>query len=568
MPYNYKTPEEFISAPDTAAFVLDSGMAARIPDDLKPLIIQSKPLIGGYVIVYLKEVNIEKIITDSSHLSFHPLVFGLLGEAELDASGISQVHRQPYLSLTGSGVLLGFIDTGIDYTMDAFRYEDGSSKIQYIWDQTISGAPPAEYLFGTEYSSEDINNALQTDDPFELVPHRDTVGHGTFLASVAGSREKGTYAGAAPDAEFIVVKLKRARPTLYARYLIPPQQENAFGSDDFMLGVQYILEKAHALGRPVAICVSVGTNLGTHDGFTGLETYLSKIAGISGTAICAAAGNEAQARHHTQGRIPFTGETKTIEFRASDKHEDILVVLLNYASDRMSVSVKSPTGEVVSRAPARSGTRYSQKLILERSTVIIYYSFPTAVSGGQITQVRLLSATPGVWTITVHGDSILDGIFHAYLPLTGFIDPETVFLSPMPSYTIVTPATTVGIITAGAYDSYKNSLYALSSWGPSRLPTTLPDLTAPGVDVAGLLPGRTPAKMSGTSVASAITTGACALMLQWGIVEGNDNLLDSYRIRANLIVGCEREPNVEYPNNQWGYGRLNLYNTFRSLRPQ
>jgi subtilisin family serine protease len=205
--------------------------------------------------------------------------------------------------------------------------------------------------------------------------------------------------------------------------------------------------------------------------------------------------------------------------------------------------------------------------VLERSTVIVEYTFPVEVSGGQLTRIKILSATPGVWSITIHGDSILDGSFHAYLPITGFIEPETVFLTPSPNYTVVTPATSLGVITCGAYDSKTNSLYAPSSWGPSRLPALLPDLVAPGVNVSGRLPGNNPGTMSGTSVAAAITAGASALMLQWGIVEKNDTALDSYRIRAKLLAGCTRESNVDYPNNQWGYGKLNLYNTFRSLRP-
>jgi len=210
--------------------------------------------------------------------------------------------------------------------------------------------------------------------------------------------------------------------------------------------------------------------------------------------------------------------------------------------------------------------RYTQNLVLERASVIVEYVFPIEKTGEQLTRIKILSATPGIWTISVYGDLILNGNFHAWLPLTGFIDPQTVFLRPTPNYTIILPATSSGVITCGAYNSFDNSLSPTSSWGPSRLPALLPDLSAPGVNVGGIFPAGYGA-MSGTSVAAAITAGASALMLQWGIVEGNDPSMDSYRVRADLIAGCERDPFVSYPNEQWGYGKLNLYNTFRSLRP-
>jgi len=562
------TPEDFIYAPDTVALVLDSNAASYLNPEQEPYILMGKELSGGYFIIYVNENDVDRVINRFASLtaSVFPFTLGLLVERALRAAGIIQVKQQPYLNLRGSGVLLGFVDTGIDYTLNAFRYEDGSSKIQYIWDQTIRGNPPEGYLYGYEYNNEAINQALRSPNPYNVVAHRDTVGHGTFLASVAASREQGEYIGAAPDAEIIAVKLKKARPFNYRRHLIPRKQENAFTSDDFMMGIQYILDKAQELRRPVAICVSLGTNSGTRDGFTRMEGYLSRVSGIAGTVICCAAGNEANTGRHTHGRIPFTGESQNIELRASDKLEDIYIQIVNYASDRISAAVTSPTGEHISRVPARSGIISTNRLVLERSTVIIEYLFPIEISGAQIIRVKILSATPGVWTITLYGDSILDGTYHAYLPIAGFIDPGTVFLAPTPNYTILTPATALGPITCGAYNSHNNSLYAASSWGPTRLPSIKPDLVAPGVDVAGIFPTGY-GSMSGTSVAAAITAGASALMLQWGIVEGNDFLMDTYHIRAALIAGCERDLNTDYPNNQWGYGRMNLFNTFRSLRP-
>ena len=560
--------EDIIYDPNMVALILESE--ARSPAFLEnnPYIKYKTTVTGGYTILYVHYHDVDRIITTEGAYSSNvfPFVLGLLGSADLESSGILQVHRQPFLNLMGSGVLLGFVGTGIDYTQAAFRYEDGSSKIQYIWDQTIRGGAPDGFHYGTEYDNQEINDALALEDPREAVPHVDSVGHGTFLASVAASREKGQYIGAAPDSELIVVKLKRANPLDYERLLIPTEQENAFSSADVIMGVEYITEKAAELGRPVAICIPLGTNIGAHDGGSSLEGYLSRVASITGTAVCVAAGNEGQAGHHTNFKLSNTGDTEDVEIRVGGGFQDINITMINFAGDRMSVAITSPTGEHITRVPARSGSTYTQKLILERATVLIEYQFPVGKHSIQYTKIHILSATPGVWTITVYGDYVLDGSFHMWLPITGFVGPDTAFLVPKPNYTITIPATSTGVIACGAYNSANGSLSPTSSWGPSRLPAIRPDLVAPGVDVDGIFPSG-PGKMSGTSVSAAITAGACALLLQWGIVDGNDVFLDSYRIRADLIAGCSRDPGKDYPNNQWGYGRLNLYNTFQALRP-
>ncbi len=561
--------EEFIYQADTAALIMRDEIVTERFLTAHPYVRPGKDLTGGYHIIYVPVNDIDKVAADTVSFvqNVYPMVLGLLDTQALEAAGIAAVQRQPYLDLRGNGVLIGFIDTGIDYTSPAFCYEDNTTKIRAIWDQTIPGAPPGGFLYGSEYSAEQINAALQSETPFGVVPHRDTVGHGTFLASVACGREEGDYAGAAPDAEIIAVKLRQARPFDYYRNLVPAWQKNAYSSDDFIMGVQYVVDKALALEKPVAICISVGTNSGSHNGQSTLAEFLgSTTAAIPGVSICAAAGNESAAGHHTMGKLAASGQTQDIELRVGTM-ENILVLLWNYSLDRLSFSVTSPTGEKVNRVPAVSGTSYKRKLVLEKATVIIEYVFPVQTGGEQVTRIKLLSATPGTWVITVHGDIILDGTWHAWLPLTGQISPDNVFIEPVPEYTIVTPASSMGITTCGAYDSHNNMLYPPSSWGPTRMPSTAPDLMAPGVGIAGSYPGGQRGSMSGTSVAAAVVAGASALLLEWSIVKGNDISVDSFRTRAMLVAGCDRSADIAYPNNQWGYGRLNLYNTFKIMRP-
>jgi hypothetical protein len=203
--------------------------------------------------------------------------------------------------------------------------------------------------------------------------------------------------------------------------------------------------------------------------------------------------------------------------------------------------------------------------VLERSRITVSYYYPLEGSGDQVTIVRILDATPGIWTITAYGDIILDGSLNAWLPLTGFVSPTVEFLSSTPYNTITSPANAPGGVHCGAYNSFRNSLYPNSSWGTTRIPLDLPDLVAPGYQVGGFFPTGY-GFMNGTSAATAITSGACALMLQWGIVEGNDLGFSTPLIRAYLIRGCRRTDVMEYPNPQWGFGALNLLQTFFYMR--
>lgn len=552
---------------DTIALILTNGSYLMRQISGKCPVLAHYDLPGEFSIIYIDTDNLNLItsIIGGNRPELLPVVFGPLGRPNLEAAGIAPMHGQPYLTLKGQGVLLGFVDTGIDYTQKAFMYEDGASKIKYIWDQTIDGAPPDGLHFGTEYTDTQINQALSAEDPFSVVPHRDNVGHGTFLASVAASRDDGLYVGAAPDADIIAVKLRKARKFLLDEYLVPEAQESVFESVDIMLGVDYIVNRADALNRPVAICIGLGSNIGGHDGFNPLEEYLSSVSNRAGVCVSVAAGNESQARHHCQGVLSAKGSSHNIDIKVAEGSGGFWLGIWNSAADRLSVAVRSPTGEVIGRFPPKAGRVEKSGLVFEKSEVTIRYFFPVGGTGAQLSYLRIADPTPGIWTVVLYGDSVLDGTYHVWMPMTDFVSPGVEFFSPSPNHTVVVPATTISVITSGAFDAATGRLYEESSWGPTRLPTLDPDFSAPGVNVLGFFPGGK-GSMTGTSVASAITAGASALLLQWGIINGNDITMNTYRIRALLISGCERDPNITYPNSQWGYGRINLHNTFTLLK--
>lgn len=564
---NGMTEQEFIQHPDTTNFIVRKSSAFDNYLKQHPELLPTQILLGQYVIVYVNRNDFSAIIADlgSSFIGSGSIVLGLLDRPDLEAAGILQVQEQPYLDLRGQGVLIGIVDTGIDYTKDVFIYEDGTSKIQFIYDMAPIGTPPEGFYIGVEYTNEQINQALRSGDPYSIVPQRDTSGHGTFLASIAAGRQAGDFIGAAPDADLIVVKMRKARTYYLDIMHVPPEQENAYSSIAVMIGVEYILKKARELGRPVVICLGVGSNFGSHDGFGLFENYLEGVANLRGVCLCTSAGNESQARHHTQGRLTVKEEQQTIDLKIGEPAGSTLISLWSSAADRISVSLNSPTGELVSRVPAKSGTRALFPLVLEKAKVGVEYFFPLTGSGAQLTIIRLIDPTPGIWTIVVHGDIVLDGTYHAWLPMTGFVSPGIEFLTPDPYFTIVTPATMFGSIVSGAYDPNENSLYGRSSWGPTRTPSMSPDLVAPGVGVGGFYP-QGYGTMNGTSAAAAITAGASALLMQWGVVQGHDPAMSTYQIRAYLVRGCDRSDAMTYPNTKWGYGALNLMQTFNLMR--
>lgn len=569
---NSLTLEEFLKLPTTIDFTsIDSPKFREYIKD-KPFIKLGAKLLFGYIVVYTNKKYFEKIYEDlgSDNINFLASDLTLLDKEVNTASGITQIQQLPYLNLKGQGVLIGIIDTGIDYTKDAFKYEDNTSKIKYIWDQTINGVPPVEFKYGAEFSQEQINKALASNNPLEIVPTVDEVGHGTFLASVAAGRENNEYIGAAPEAELICVKVRELNEFYIRKYNLFQEGEipqsvkdrNVYGTNDFILGMEFVLNKAAELNRPVVICIGMGTNFGNHDGGTLIERYISSQGEIKGRAFITAAGNESNAKHHTDGKFTKDGETITIGIRTGSNLTTFVCYIWYSVSDIITVSVKSPTGEIVPKLPIKISNRVTD-LVFENARVQVTY-FRGANS---VAIVRVRTSTPGIWEITLYGEKIFIGNYNAWLKLTGNIDPEIEFLNPNPNKTIVVPATALRTITCGAYNSFDGSLYVASSWGPTNLPRLSPDFVAPGVNVKGVYPTGY-GTMSGTSVAAAVTSGAAAILLQWGIVDGNESAMDTDRVKALLISGCKRDLNLSYPNFEWGFGKLNLLDTFKFLEAQ
>jgi len=554
--------EEFVKLPTTVTFnAINTRRFQRFVAE-NPYIKVGTQLGTGYVPVYIHIDNIPILFEE---LGFNYLLFpAILSPVDANANteaGITTVLEHPYLGLTGQGVIIGIVDTGIDYTKDVFRYEDGSSKIVSLWDQSIDGPRRDSLYFGAEFTRAQINEALASENPFSVVPSTDDDGHGTFLASVAAGRQTSDYIGAAPGAELVVVKVKRAHEYFINELFLPPDKPNYFHNADVMLGVQYVVDIARERNAPVVICLGLGSNDAGHDGYTMFEEYISYLSQRPGYAVVTAAGNESNAKHHTQGILFRTGSTDVIGIRVGETSASFSLNVFGAAYDKISVGIISPTGEVISRVPFNVDLPTVEELIFERTVISITYY--RAVN--TVVTIGFKDAKEGVWEIVLYGDSILGGEYHAWLPITYQVSPEVEFMKPVPEYTIVYPGNSLRSITCGAYDPGNNSLYVSSSWGPTRLPRIAPDFVAPGVNVQGVYPTGI-GTMTGTSVAAAITAGAAAIMMEWGIIQGNLRSMDGDLLRLLLISGCEREADIQYPNIKWGYGKLDLYGTFWGIR--
>ena len=496
-----------------------------------------------------------------------PKLFTLLDLESLEASGILAVQNQPVLGLKGQDVLIGFIDTGIDYTHPAFRRPDGLSRIVGIWDQTLqTGQPPFDLNYGTAYSQEELNQALGMEDPFSLVPSRDENGHGTFLAGVAAGSAlpQQSFSGAAPEALIAIVKLKPAKEYLKEIFYVTGSAP-AYQSTDIMLGIRYLILLADALKKPLVICIGLGSNQGSHSGSSPLDSMLSVTDQYRGIHAVTAAGNEAGKAHHFYGTAANSGAYEAVEILVEPGTSGFGAELWGQPPEVYAVGFESPLGEVIQKLPPRISFSENISFILENTRIFVTSEIVQTVSGQQLIFIRFSDPTPGSWKIRVYTDSFNNGNYHIWLPITGFSDPDVRFLRPNPDTTLTVPSASVSTMTTAAYNAYDNSLFLNSSRGFTRTGQIKPDFAAPGVNVFGpnLRGGFTTA--TGTSVAAAITAGACAQMVEWGMRRTPPRIFNNSELKALFIRGADRSRQELYPNREWGYGTLNVYQVFSSL---
>lgn len=475
----------------------------------------------------------------------------------MNAARIRPVQHTGSFGLTGQGTLVAIIDSGIDYTHPDFRYPDGSTRIRYIWDQTAFGRPPEGFRSGYLYTKEDIDLALASANPYNIVPERDFIGHGTAVAGVAagnGASSGGSEMGAAPGSELIVVKLSEPLAPGFTR------------STEIMRGVKFCLDIATALEMPLAINISYGTNDGAHNGYSLFETFLDSSADRWKTVICVAAGNEAGAAHHFMGSLQ-TGQTEFVEISIGENVQSVYMTCWKNFVDTFHIELIAPSGR-------SSGVVFeyerSASMVVDGVRITILNGQPTHYNIGQEIYISLESLAGPVrqeiWRLAITADNVVDGVFNIWLPITETQAQTTVFLLPSAENTLTLPGTASRPITVGAYNSRVNTCAEFTGRG-NRYGSfgQKPELLAPGVDILSAKAGGGYDSFTGTSIATPFVTGSSALMMEWGIVQGHDPFLYGQRIKAFLCRSAIRSHPIAFPNSIWGYGTLDLYRAMDDL---
>lgn len=553
---------EQIMSEEYADFIGEFGIDEEVLNerytDFCPQIINYR-----YLSLYERLDGIAPIGLQNYPYSSIPKLFGLMDTTAVAATGAIRMQNQTGFQLKGQNVIVGFIDTGIDYTNDVFKTGTGQSRILEIWDQTDNtGNTPDGFAYGSVYNNDDINRALNSSNPFDIVPHRDTNGHGTAMAGAAcGSYdEQMDFVGAAPESMIAMVKLKPAKQYLKDFFFInggePVYQEN-----DIMLAVSYLLQLKRRYEKPIVIVLGIGSGSGGRTGGSPLSQLLMETGQIIGNCVVVCSGNEGNERLHYGGTLT-DGEFQDVELRVGADNSGFVLELWGNSPDVFSVSFVSPLGESVPRIPARKDNHETLDFLLEGTRIEVDYRLVESGVGGELVFMRFVNPSEGVWIIRVYGSNILSGRFNIWANLRQFTDIDTYFLKPDPDTTITIPGNAENVITTGGYNHVNNSLYPSTGRGFSRDDRIKPDFVAPSVNVYVPDLNHGFKRMTGTSVGAALTAGCCAQMLEWGVVEGNDVYMKTNYIKNYLIRGAVRDRDIVYPNRQWGYGKVNVFESF------
>lgn len=493
-----------------------------------------------------------------------PKCYAPLDMQALSQAGITQIQMFPGLELYGEGVILGFIDTGINYMDPVFRQLDGKTRILRIWDQTIrSGTPPEGLPYGSEYTREEIDRAIVAASPESVVPSKDRIGHGTFVASLAcgAPNVEHQFQGAAPEAEIAVVKLKEAKQYLRDFYFIE-SAEGCYQENDIMAGLFYLHQLSLKEKKPMIICLALGTSMGGHSGATPLPAYMEVLGNIPLMGLVAGTGNEADKRHHFQGQV-LADMSEKIEINVGNNVKGFVMEIWTEIPNVVSVSVISPTGENSGQIPVRVRDR-GYDYVFEQTRVNISYRLFEETTNSQLVFLQFDGPLSGIWSVNVQGVQLGDGIFHAWLMQQDFLSGEVFFLRSNPDVTITEPGNAPSVACAAYYNGANKGVAVSSGRGYTRTNLIKPDFAALGVNVLGVNLRGQFVERSGSSIATAITAGAEALLMEWLMRRGET--VDSLQLKNMLILGTVRPDRQSFPNREWGNGLLNLYQTFDALR--
>lgn len=518
-------------------------------------------LLNGFAVITLEESRIEALsrIPGIEYIEKPKRLFFAVqqGRSASCMTSVQSAFSPLGEPLTGKGILVACIDSGVDYAHPDFRNPDGSTRILRLWDQSIPGRPPRGYSIGTEYTQEEINQALLAEnraDREKIVPSRDLSGHGTGVLGIAagnGRASDGVYRGVAYESELLVVKLGTAREGGFPR------------TTELLQGIDYAIRLAADRGQPVALNLSFGNNYGSHSGESLLETYLDNAALNGRSVICVGMGNEGNQALHTSGRVSIAEATEIL-LNVGEYEPGFNIQFWKHYVDEMEIELLLPGGQRIGPFQEILG---AQRFSVGNMELLLYYGEPAPYSLSQEIYIELLPkrgyVDSGTWKIRLIPVKIVDGDYDLWLPGGGILNEDTHFLFPTPQTTQTIPSTAQRVISVGAYDSRYLAYADFSGRGYTRVTNEIkPDLVAPGVGIVTAALGGGYESRTGTSFATPFVTGAAALLMEWGIVRENDPFLYGEKVKAYLRRGARPLLGGEYPNNRIGYGALCLSDSF------
>lgn len=523
--------------------ILYSGTAEVMEEKINAIGGTFEDLDFGYGIITIPRGDIEKLvgIREINYIEL-PKNLYLSFEPSNRASCITEVNTN--YGLEGEGVLIGFIDSGIDYVNQSFRLENGDTRIDFIYDL---------YENRRIYTREEINAALRSSDPYSLVPHVDRAGHGTHVAGIAcaGGNIPRRFYGVAPRSSIAMVKMTREIGGQGAK------------STQLMRGIKFLIDKAYELNKPLVINISFSTNDGAHTGNSLLEQYIEIVSTVQRVNIVVAAGNEGDRAHHVGGEL--VGEQE-IRFNVGIDERILIIQLFKSFLKDIDLNLISPSG--TSSGELRLTNALNQGRI-GNTEYFVFNTGPTPFSiDGEI--IILLSGVgeesiaSGIWTMNMTTNENVLGSYDMWLPIAEGLNITTRFLGPSTANTVGIPGTVPDVITVGSYNFINSTISPFSGRGNAELNPVKPDLVAPGENIESSTPGGGFEPRSGTSMATPQVAGACGLLMEFGIIKGNDPYLYGERVKYFLLKGANRSRvDVQYPNNSWGYGTLCLAGALR-----
>lgn len=522
--------------------------------------------IFGVLYVPLESMG-ELEVTGTSYNSI-PKCYTYMDMEAAGASGITRLHDHPYLKLRGKGTAVAVIDSGIDYQNAVFR-NAGGSRIAYLWDQSLEDGTDiagTEVPYGRLFRKNDIDQALAFEDPFSVVPSRDTNGHGTALAGIAaGNMVPGeNFTGAAPEATLIIIKVKPAKQYLRNFYLYPPDAE-VFQENDVMMAIAYAISWAKKLEMPLSICLGIGSSQGAHLGTNALSQYVDYVANFSQVSVSVAAGNEGNTRNHSTGIFSQEREQIVTELRVAEREQGFTMEFWGEPPEIYGLSIQSPTGEILEVSSSIGSRTQELSFVFVETKVYVNYILIERQTGYSLVYIRFFHPASGIWKIFTQARNRQNVQFHMWLPVEGLISQDTYFLEPSPYTTVTAPGDARNSITATAYQHRDGSIYIAAGrvYTPDGMIT--PHLAAPGVNVKVPLVRGDFGTRSGTSISAAQTAGIAALLFEWAIIRDNQPFFTGSSVKYYLQRGARREENMQYPNPEWGYGKVDLYHTFELL---